>query len=111
MKRPLTRLKTLAEMVSETELSRLRQAMEVRQRIEAERAALTAPPPQLPGASPANLAGADGKWRVWRDKRLQALGLQEARAAAEAEVRRKAAARAFGRAQVLRDLEEKSLRR
>ena len=104
MKAPLTKLKALAEMVSETELSRLRQAMEVRHQIETERAALSAPPRIEPGASPADLAGADAKWRIWRDARLQALGLQEAQAAAEAEARRKAAARAFGRAQVLRQL-------
>ena len=110
---PLARLKALSEMVSETELSRLRKAMETRQRIQAERAALLAPtlPSEDPGASPSDLAGAEAKWRVWRDARLQALGLQEAKAAADAEVRRKAAARAFGRAQVLRDLSEKPGRR
>ena len=113
MKGQLSRLKALAEILSETELLHLRQMTEARRRIEAERAALSAPHPRKedPGTSPADLAGAPAKWRVWRDARLRALNIQEARVAAETETRRQAAARAFGRAQVLRDLEEKSLRR
>ena len=108
MKGPLSRLTALAEMVSETELARLRQAMEIRRQIEAERDALSAAPRRDQGATPADLAGADAKWRVWRDDRIRVLNLQAARAAADSEVRRQAASRAFGRAQVLRDLGAKS---
>jgi len=103
----LKRLCEIAQMVSDTKLSALKEAEDMRRSSErdtddmrlARRKAIQGAGPDAP-----HLCGADQRWEVWSAARLRELSTRQAIATAEAETRRLAARRSYGRAQVLKGL-------
>ena len=111
MSEKLAKLAALADMIKEAELSRLSAAETARRAISRKSAAVrTAVSDANRNAEPdaAHASGTAARWHTWADRRLKALTLQEATAAAEAEVQKRAASRAFGRAAALGRLAQRS---
>ena len=111
MSEKLAKLAALADMIKEAELGRLSAAETARRAIARQsatvRAAMSNANRQAePDA--AHVSGTAAHWHIWADRRLKALTLQEAMTAAEAEVQRRAASRAFGRAAALGSLAQRS---
>jgi len=100
----LAKLAALADMIKEAELSKLSAAESARRRITQQSAAVrTAISDANRRAEPnaAHASGTAAHWHIWAERHVKALTQQEAMAAAEAEVQKRAARRAFGRAAAL----------
>jgi hypothetical protein len=107
MKTPLDRLRALADMVRDAELAKLRRLQDTRHSVERAQADLRLAQRDVDAGDdvdPACLAASRGPWLAWAEQRNQALSLQGARAAADAEIQIVAARKALGRAQVLEKL-------
>lgn len=107
MKTPLDRLRALADMVRDAELAKLRRLQDTRHSVERAQADLRLAQRDVDAGDdvdPACLAASRGPWLSWAEQRNQALSLQGARAAADAEIQIVAARKALGRAQVLEKL-------
>ncbi len=104
----LKRLRSLAEMVFQSDLAALRETAQGIRAVEAEadthreaRAARAFELARLETLDPAARASADARWLGWSDDELRRIQAERARLAVEAETRRAAARRAFGRGQAL----------
>ncbi|MDR0808304.1 MAG: hypothetical protein LBE86_04120 [Gemmobacter sp.] len=104
-KRMLARMAELAAMLRDWKLEELRQAQARRDATEGLIVGLVAPP--AAGLSPVAAAQAELGYGRWADARRRELNQRLAREMVEVMRQQDAARRAFGRADVLRQLEER----
>lgn len=107
MSERMKRLAELADMIKDLELARLSESQAQRQMLRTQSEAVRATRAQsVPAdvADAAYLCGNAEHWQTWCQHRLADLSAQEARAAADMEVQKKIAARAFGRSSALGQL-------
>lgn len=100
----IARLATLADMLRDAELARLKQAQDALTATENAQQKLIIARCQIAAAAtvdPAHQAGADQIWLGWAGQRQSALSVQSANAAAATEAQMLRARRAVGRADVL----------